>query len=92
MMMSSTKTIKKIFPLTKVEEKLAHERNSRIFEDKEQSLLHIQESFVGLLFDCSWFWGFTPVSSLADFVVFFNVWLFFLFFVIFPPASAYFMH
>ena len=32
---------------------LWQERNSRIFEDKEKSLLHLQEYFVGLQYDCS---------------------------------------
>uniref|UniRef100_A0A2N9GH27 Reverse transcriptase domain-containing protein n=1 Tax=Fagus sylvatica TaxID=28930 RepID=A0A2N9GH27_FAGSY len=48
---------------------LWHERNSRIFEDKEQSLLHMQESFVGRLYDCSRAWGFTTASSLPEFAV-----------------------
>uniref|UniRef100_A0A2N9I832 Protein kinase domain-containing protein n=1 Tax=Fagus sylvatica TaxID=28930 RepID=A0A2N9I832_FAGSY len=52
---------------------LWHERNSRIFEDKEQSLLHLQESFVGQLYDCSRSWGFTTASSLPEFAVSLNV-------------------
>jgi hypothetical protein len=48
---------------------LWHERNSRIFEDKEQSLIHLQESFVGRLYDCSRSWGFTTASSLPEFAV-----------------------
>ena len=50
-----------------------HERNSRIFEDKEQSLLHMQESFVGRLYNCSRSWGFTTTSSLPEFAVSLNV-------------------
>jgi hypothetical protein len=52
---------------------LWQERNLRIFEDKEQSLIHLQESFVGLLYDCSRSWGFTTASSLPEFAVSFNV-------------------
>jgi hypothetical protein len=52
---------------------LWQERNSRIFEDKENSLLHLQESFVGLLYDCSRSWGFTTASSLPEFAVSLNV-------------------
>ncbi len=52
---------------------LWNERNSRIFEDKEQSLLHLQESFVGQLYDCSRSWGFTTASSLPEFAVSLNV-------------------
>jgi hypothetical protein len=52
---------------------LWQERNSRIFEDKEQSLLHLQESFVGQLYDCSRSWGFTTASSLPEFAVSLNV-------------------
>jgi hypothetical protein len=51
---------------------LWQERNSRIFEDKEKSLLHLQESFVGLLYDCSRSWGFTTASSLPEFAVSLN--------------------
>jgi hypothetical protein len=52
---------------------LWQERNSRIFEDKEKSFLHLQEYFVGLLYDCSRSWGFTTASSLLEFVVSLNV-------------------
>uniref|UniRef100_A0A2N9H1C3 Reverse transcriptase zinc-binding domain-containing protein n=1 Tax=Fagus sylvatica TaxID=28930 RepID=A0A2N9H1C3_FAGSY len=52
---------------------LWQERNSRIFEDKEKSLLHLQECFVGMLYDCSRSWGFTTASSLLEFAVSFNV-------------------
>jgi hypothetical protein len=52
---------------------LWQERNSRIFEGKEKSLLHLQEYFVGLLYDCSRSWGFTAASSLPKFVVSLNI-------------------
>ena len=47
---------------------LWQERNRRIFEDLEKSLYHLQEQFLGLLFDCSRSWGLTTASSLPDFV------------------------
>jgi hypothetical protein len=52
---------------------LWQERNSRVFEDKEKSLLQLQEVFVGLLYDCSRTWGFTTASSLPEFAVSFYV-------------------
>uniref|UniRef100_A0A2N9ELX8 Reverse transcriptase domain-containing protein n=1 Tax=Fagus sylvatica TaxID=28930 RepID=A0A2N9ELX8_FAGSY len=52
---------------------LPAKRNSRVFEDKEKSLLQLQEVFVGLLYDCSRTWGFTTASSLPEFAVSFYV-------------------
>jgi hypothetical protein len=51
---------------------LWQERNRRIFEDLEKSLIHIKEQFSGLLYDCSKTWGFTEASSLPDFIAFLN--------------------
>ena len=52
---------------------LWQERNRRIFEDLEKSLIHPQEQFLGLLYDFSRSWGLTAASSLPDFVASLNV-------------------
>ena len=52
---------------------LWQERNRRIFEDLEKSLIHLQEQFLGLLYDFSRSWGLTAASSLPDFVASLNV-------------------
>jgi hypothetical protein len=55
---------------------LWQERNRRIFEDLEKSLIHLQEQFLGWLYDCSRSWGLTAASSLPDFVASLHVTLF----------------
>jgi hypothetical protein len=45
------------------------ERNSRVFEDKDQSQSKLIELFFGTLFDWARVGGFTSALSLADFVV-----------------------
>ena len=44
-------------------------RNRCTFEDEELSIPRLIQLFFGALFDWARVWGFTPMTSLADFVV-----------------------
>ena len=44
-------------------------QNRCTFEDEELSIPRLIQLFFGLLFDWAQVWGFTPMTSLADFVV-----------------------